>query len=66
MQKTPFPKMMGMMDVAEYLGVTRQYVDYLARKGELRFQKTSGGMVFLESDIKAFKKEWNWRKKSKD
>lgn len=48
-----FPDIMGMLDAAEYLGVSRQYVDRLARTKKLRYQKTSAGLIFLKSDLKA-------------
>jgi len=50
-------KLMGVLDVAEYLGVSRQYVDRLARSGRLKYQKTSGGMIFFQSDVAAFKRK---------
>jgi DNA-directed RNA polymerase specialized sigma subunit len=34
-----FQEIMGMKDVADFLGVTRQYIDRLARNGTLRHQK---------------------------
>jgi hypothetical protein len=40
------------MDVADFLGVSRQYVDRLARTGKLRFRMTSAGPIFLLSDVK--------------
>lgn len=48
-------KVMGALDVAEYLGISRQYVDRLVRSGKLKFQKTSAGPIFLEADMAAFK-----------
>ena len=50
-------KLMGVLDVAENLGVSRQYVDRLARSGKLKYQKTSGGMIFFQSDVAAFKRK---------
>lgn len=50
-----FQEIMGMKDVADFLGVTRQYIDRLARNGTLRHQKTSGGLIFLKSDIIEFR-----------
>lgn len=50
-------KMMGTLDVAEYLGVSRQYVDRLVRSGKLKCQKTSAGPIFLETGVAAFKRQ---------
>lgn len=49
-----FPDIMGNGDVAEYLRVSRQYVDRLARADKLRYKKTASRMVFLKSDVEAF------------
>ena len=51
-----FPKVMGMGDVTELLGVSRQYVDKLVAQGKLRCQETSTGKVFLEKDVVVLKK----------
>ncbi len=48
---------MGRTDVAEYLGVSRQYVDKLVKEAKLPFQETSAGMIFMESDVLAYKKK---------
>lgn len=48
-----FPKIMGMVDAAHFLGVSRQTVDLLARTGKLRHRKTSAGLIFLQSDLEA-------------
>lgn len=48
-----FPKLMGMAEATEYLGVTRQYLDYLVETGRLRCQKLKTGKIFLMSDIAA-------------
>ena len=50
-------KLMGVLDVAEYLSVSRQYVDRLVRLGRLKCQKTSGGMIFFQSDVAAFRRK---------
>lgn len=47
-----FPEIMGMMDAAEFLDVSRQYIDRLARTGKLRYRQTSAGLIFLKSDLK--------------
>lgn len=60
-----FPKLMGMGDVTRSLGVTRQYVDYLVENDKLRCQRISTGKVFLESDVLAFKKERDQKRKAK-
>ncbi len=52
-----FPKVMGMGDAAEYLGVSRQYIDKLIAAGKLRYQDTSTGKVFLERDVVELKKK---------
>ena len=49
-------KVMGALDVAQYLGVSRQYVDRLVRAGKLKYQKTSAGPIFLESDVATFRR----------
>ena len=51
-----FPKVLGMGDVAEMLGVSRQYVDKLIDQGKLRYQKTSTGKVFLARDVEEYLK----------
>lgn len=55
--KQTIQKAMGRTDVAEYLGVSRQYVDRLVKEAKLPFQETSAGMIFMESDVLAYKKE---------
>lgn len=52
------PKLMGVSDVKDYLGVSRQYVVKLANENKLRFEKTSSGMIFRGSDVQMFKKQW--------
>lgn len=54
---------MGMGDVTRSLGVTRQYVDYLVENDKLRCQRISTGKVFLESDVLAFKRERDQKRK---
>lgn len=49
-----FPDIMGMGDVVEYMGVSRQYVDRLARAEKLRCKVTSTGLIFLKKDVEAF------------
>ena len=49
-----FPQIMGIVEVADYLGVSRQYVDRLARAGKLRYKLASARMVFLKGDVVAF------------
>lgn len=48
---------MARTDVAEFLGVSRQYVDRLVKKGKLPSQETSAGTIFMESDVIAYKQE---------
>jgi len=55
--KQKMPKVMARTDVAEYLGVSRQYVDRLVKEGKLPSQETSAGTIFMESDVIAYKKE---------
>lgn len=50
-------KLMGVLDVAEYLGVSRQYVDRLVRLGKLKYQKTSAGMIFFQSEVAVFRRK---------
>lgn len=52
------PKLMGVSDVKDFLGVSRQYVVKLANDKKLPFAKTSSGMIFLESDVREFKRKW--------
>ena len=47
---------MGRLDVAEYLGVSRQYVNRLVQEKKIPFQETSAGTIFLESDVSTYKK----------
>lgn len=54
-QKTP--KVMGRLDVAEYLEVSRQYVNKLVKEKRIPFQETSAGTIFLESDVLTYKKQ---------
>lgn len=62
-----FPNIMGMVEVAKYLRVSRQYVDRVARAGKLRYKLASARMVFLKSDVVAFQearlKKWRRPKK---
>ncbi len=58
-----FPKLMGMGDAMRYLKVSRQYIDRLVEEGKLRFQSTSTGKVFLATDIIAFQKEREAKKR---
>lgn len=58
------PKVMGRLDVADYLGVSRQYVDRIVKEGKLPTQETSAGTIFLESDVLAYKKERMHKAKS--
>lgn len=48
-----FPEIMGMMDAAKFLSVSRQTIDQLVRTGKLRHRKTSAGLIFLKSDLEA-------------
>lgn len=57
MKKVKYPKVMGRADVALHLGITPQYVDKLADKGDLFFQETSAGKIFFESDVLRYEKE---------
>ncbi len=50
-------KLMGRLDVAAFLNVSKQYVNQLVRDGKLKSQKTSAGMIFLEKDVLAYSKE---------
>ena len=51
-----FPKLMGMAEATAYLGVTRQYLDYLVETGRLRCQKLKTGKIFLMTDIEALQR----------
>jgi len=55
--KQRMPKVMARTDVAEFLGVSRQYVDKLVKEGKLPSQETSAGTIFMESDVVAYRKE---------
>ncbi|MDD2778078.1 MAG: hypothetical protein PHI16_04195 [Methanocellales archaeon] len=59
-----FPELMGMGDVMRYLKVSRQYIDHLVESGQLRCRKLSTGKVFLATDIVAFQKEREAKKRS--
>lgn len=48
---------MGMGDVMEVLGVSRQRVVEFIRQGKLHPIRTSAGKIFTESEVMAFKKE---------
>lgn len=56
MKKVKYPKVMGRADVALHLGITPQYVDKLADKGDLYFQDTSAGKIFFENDVIRYEK----------
>lgn len=56
-------KMMGIGDVSELLGVSRQYINRLVQEGRLNCQETSAGKIFLERDVMAFKKDREKRAK---
>lgn len=51
------PKIMGMGDVMETLGVSRQRIVEFVRQGKLHPIHTSAGKIFTESEVMALKKE---------
>lgn len=55
--KQKLPKVMGRLDVAEYLGVSRQYINKLVKEKRIPFQETSAGTIFSENDVLAYKKQ---------
>ena len=57
---------MGMGDVMEELGVSRQRVVEFIRQGKLHPIHTSAGKIFTESEVMAFKKARMARAQSKD
>lgn len=59
------PKLMSMKDVMATLKVSRQRVYEFIRKEKLHPQTTAAGKIFLESEVMAFKRERDTRKKSK-
>jgi predicted site-specific integrase-resolvase len=56
---------MGMGDVMQYLKVSRQYIDRLVEQGKLRWKQTSTGKVLLFSDVVAFQKTRDSKKRSR-
>lgn len=58
------PKIMGMGDVMDELGVSRQRVVEFIRQGKLHPIRTSAGKIFTQSEVMAFKKEREGRAKS--
>lgn len=58
------PKIMGRLDVAKFLNVSQQYVSKLIQEEKIPFQKTSAGIVFLESDVSEYRRERLQRAKS--
>lgn len=56
------PAIMGTGDVMEYLGVSKQRVYELIRRGKLKSRKTSAGIIFLKSDVDAYRRERDSRK----
>ncbi len=50
------PKIMGMGDVMETLGVSRQRVVEFIRQGKLHPIHTSAGKIFTENEVMALKK----------
>lgn len=50
------PKIMGMGDAMETLGVSRQRVVEFIRQGKLHPIHTSAGKIFTESEVMALKK----------
>jgi len=52
-----FPKILSMGDVMRELGISQSRVSELIRKKQLRYQETTAGKVFLESDVLALKLE---------
>lgn len=57
------PDIMGTGDVMEYLGVSKQRVYELIRRGQLTARRTSAGIIFLKSDIVAYKRQRDLRKR---
>lgn len=52
-----FPQVMAIGDVANTLGVSRQYINKLVKEDRLRCQETSAGKIFLTEDVLRFKKQ---------
>jgi excisionase family DNA binding protein len=50
--------------VAEYLDISRQYVNKLVKEKRIPFQETSAGTIFLERDVLEYKKQRLKRAKS--
>lgn len=48
---------MSIGDVMVELGVSRQRIYEFIRKGNLHPQKTTAGMIFLESEVIEFRRE---------
>lgn len=59
------PKLMSMKDVMATLNVSRQRVYEFIRKDQLHPQSTAAGKIFLESEVMAFKKGHDQRKKER-
>ena len=57
MEHPKLPKLMSIGDVMDELGVSRQRIYEFMRKGKLHPQKTTAGMIFLESEVIAFRQE---------
>ncbi|MEK7590931.1 MAG: hypothetical protein AAB489_01855 [Patescibacteria group bacterium] len=58
------PKIMGMGDVMEALGVSRQRIVEFIRQGKLHPIRTSAGKIFTEIEVMAFRKERQSRAKT--
>jgi len=58
------PRILGRLDLGELLGVSQQYVSRLIQEEKIPFQKSSAGIVFLESDVLAYQKERSTKAKT--
>ena len=59
-----FPEIIGCKEVAELLGVSRQYAKRLAMEKKIRNRKIAAGFIFLADDVREYKKSRAKKSKS--
>ena len=50
-------KLLGVKDVCNILGVSKQFVHKLCQEKKLNFENTSSGKIFLERDVLNFQQK---------
>ena len=59
-----FPRVLSIGEVQHILGVSRSRIEHFVKGGQLRYQDTLAGKIFLYDDVMALKKDRQKRAKS--